>query len=384
MATNLIFYDSSLADSVVLMSEYYYKNYMAGNTLTVKDVNGLSNSTLGTYIGNLVDATYTEIFIASACEATADTTATDTLNLANQYSLIAKLIADSQGTLSDVYENADVVSATTIGLTTNTWTVNEHVGTPDSPKYVVITGGTGASQLSTIKSNTATTITIYGTFYAVPSSDSDFKILTGSKLFVVGTAQAQSATVTKKRAELGWEAMYPDLTIPLVNYYFAGVPGYAAFEGVSDSFGAATLVDSALGASTNQWAGYFVVVYDATAYHWQYGEILSNNSTTLTLTANWGDGTPTGTPTYRIFAREEDCLKDVYLLCYIMTNMKNITSSSTTLANWTKLIDLNGALANGTAYTKTLQDLDYLNNTVLADGAKYVDWINGEASVAVP
>jgi len=387
MATyNLIFYNSTVPSSILLMEEYKYKCNANGWTLTCKDVYNITNSTLGTYIGNLTQI-YTEIVIASACEATADSTATDTLNCANQYTLLSKLITASQGTLSSEYTNSDTgYAAHAIGLTTAGFTANALVGTPDSPIYCVITGGTGASQLSTIKSNTTTVITVYGTFYAVPSTDSDFKTLTGCKLFVVGQAQVQSATVTKNRSELGWTAMYPGITLPIINVFYAGVPGYALYTGTCTSgCGAATATDSALGATTNQWANYWVVVYDASAYGYQYGKILSNTSTVLTLTANWGNGTPTGTgKILRIYAREIDCLKDVYFTLWMMTNMTAAATNSTQMGYLTRLIDNNGSLANGTAFKQTFQDLDFLNNTVLVTGKTYLDFVHGGVTVSVP
>jgi hypothetical protein len=381
MATNLIFYDSSLMDSALIMAEYYYKNYHAGDTLTVKNVNGVNTGTLTSYIAGLTDATYTEIVIACACESTADTTPTDTLNLANQYALLAKLVADSQGTLSDEYLAADTHTTTTIGKT-GIWDVSEVVGTPNAPIYAVLTGGTGSGQLSTIKSNTADAATIYGVFYAEPDGTTNFKTLAGSKLFVVGQAQTLG-TVTQNRSELGWTAMYPLITMPVINSYFAGLPGQYLFTGTADSFGAKTLVDSALGASTNLWQHYWVVVYDATTFGYQYGQIASNDATTLTLENNWTDGTPTGTPTFRIFAREKDCLRDIYLQMWIATNMMLVHTSSTHLANLTKAIDVNGALANGTAFKQTLQDYAYVDE-ICAVGKTYLDFIKGGHTVYVP
>ena len=385
MATNLIFYKSTVPSSLLLYAEYYYKCHAAGITLTAKDVNGVSNTDLGTYISGLVDATYTEIMIASACESTAQSTATDTLNLANQYDLRAKLIVASQGTYTTESAVADTHTATTIGNTAAFTAINSEVGTPDSPNYVVISTGTGNGQLSTIKSNTVDALTIYGVFYAAPDGTSKYKRLSGSKLFVVGQAQAQSATVTKTRAELGWTALYPGITLPVINSYFAGVPGYALYTGtMTSACGAATLTDSGLGATTNQYAGYYAVVYNATANGYQYGKILSNTATVITLTANWGGSTPTGTgKIWRIYARETDCLKDVYFTLYLMLSMNAVPTNSTHLANLTKLIDNNGSLANGTAYKQTLQDWTFLAYTQMI-GKGYHDCLLSGVALSVP
>ena len=385
--TNLIFYNSAKPDSVLLMAEYFYKNHVAGNTLTVKDVAGINTATLTSYCSGLVAATYTEIVIACACESTAQSTPDATLNLVNQYVLLAKLIVASQGTLSDLYENATTYTATTIGLSTiSTWTLNVLAGTPSAPIHIVLAAGTGSGQLSTVKSNTILGVaTIYGTFYAVPDGTTDFKTLTGAKLFMVGQAQVQSGTVTKNRSELGWESMYPGITLPVINSYFAGVPGYALYTGtITSACGDATLTDSSLGASTDLWKGYYAVVYNASTFGYQYGKILSNTATVITLDANWGNTKPTGTGgVWRIYAREVDCLKDIYLQLWMMTNLTAVNSNSTHLANLTKLIDQNGALANATAFKQTSQDLGYLAEC-LAIGKDYLDYIRGTWTIMVP
>jgi hypothetical protein len=384
MSTNLCFYKSTIPSSNLLMQQYYYKCLSAGVTLTLKNVNGVSNADLGTYIGTLTDGTYTEIKIFSPCESTANSTATDTLNLANQYALRAKLITASQGTYSTESAVADTYSATTIG-NTGMAEVNALVGTPDSPIYVVLSAGTGSGQLSTIKSNTADVATIHGTFYAVPDGTTKHKILTDCKLHVVGSSQIQSATVTKTRAEIGWESMYPAITLPVINSYYAGVPGYALKTSTNTSAcGAATLTDTSLSAGTTEWVGMWVVIYDATAYGYQYGQILSHSTTVATLTKSWSLGTPTGTgKVYRIYAREKDCLKDIYFQLWMQTNMTLANSNSTHLANLAKLIDANGNLANGTAVRETFQDLAYLSDC-LATGKTYLDFVRGGASVAIP
>jgi hypothetical protein len=382
MATNIIFYNSALPDSVLIMSEYYYKNYKAGTTLTVKDVYGVNTATLTTYCSNLT-AIYTEIMIACACESTASSTPDATLNLVNQAVLYGKLVTASVGTLTAESAVADTHTTTTIGNTAAYSAINAVVGTPDTPIYVLTTAGTGSGQLSTIKSNTVDAVTIYGTFYAEVDNDTKHKIVTGSKLFIVGKAQAQTSIITKNRSELAWEAMYPDITFPVINSYFAGVPGYALFSGTSDSFGASSLVDSALSGGASIYAGYWVVVYSHSTNSWQYRQILSNDATTLTLVGAWTNGTPTGTGLFRIYAREVDCLKDIYFQMWMMTNMKAAHTNSTHFANLTKLIDQNGALANGTAFKQTSQDLGYLNE-ILAIGKTYLDYIIGGHTLANP
>ena len=383
MATNICFYTSTIPSSVLLMEEYKYKCNSNGDTLTLKDTAAVNTATLTTYCGNLA-AIYTEIFVACPCEASAETTPDATLNLVNQAVLYGKLISASVGTLTAESAVADTHTTTTIGNTAMA-AASALVGTPDSPIYVLTTAGTGSGQLSTIKSNTTAAVTIYGVFYAEVDQTTKYKIVTAPKLYIVGQAQVQSGTVTKNRSELGWTAMYPLITLPLINSYYAGIPGYALKTSTNTSAcGAKTLTDTSLSSGTTEWVGYWVVLYDGTAYGYQYGQIHSHTTTVATLEANWPLGAPTGTgKVYRIYGNEKDCLADIYFNLWFMTNCTAAATNSTQMGYLTKLIDANGALANSTAYKQTFQDLGYLAE-VLAIGKSYLNFVQGGVSIAIP
>lgn len=73
----------------------------------------------------------------------------------------------------DSVTDADVFSSSTIGKTTKAWTVNQWAGW-----RVRIIGGTGGgdSAIYLVTSNTATTLTIVGTFATTPDATTDFYI----------------------------------------------------------------------------------------------------------------------------------------------------------------------------------------------------------------
>ncbi len=69
-------------------------------------------------------------------------------------------------------QTADIFSASTIGLTTLTMTVNEH-----ADREVLITAGTGKGQHRRIISNTATTISLYQDWSTTPDGTSKFRVV---------------------------------------------------------------------------------------------------------------------------------------------------------------------------------------------------------------
>lgn len=69
-----------------------------------------------------------------------------------------KLIGAVATVLAEI-QNANITSNTTIGKSTASWTVNAY-----AKKMVRLSGGTGAGKIGIIQSNTATTLTIYGSW----------------------------------------------------------------------------------------------------------------------------------------------------------------------------------------------------------------------------
>lgn len=70
-----------------------------------------------------------------------------------------------------VEQAADIFSAQTIGTSTLTMVVNEH-----ADRIVVLTAGTGRGQKRRIRSNTATTLTLYHPWTTTPDSTSKFAV----------------------------------------------------------------------------------------------------------------------------------------------------------------------------------------------------------------
>lgn len=90
-------------------------------------------------------------------------------------------------------QTADIFSASTIGKTGLTMTVNEH-----ADRLAIITAGTGKGQVRRVRSNTATTLTLYQSWKTTPDATSKFKVVTASagmpKLLFTLTSALDQAT----------------------------------------------------------------------------------------------------------------------------------------------------------------------------------------------
>ena len=373
--TNHLIYSSATAESLAAAYAVYKWHTDNGHTLTVYDIVGIITATLTTYCGTtLVDATYDAIYITAPCEATSQTTPVGTINCTQQYALRAKLKVASQGTLSALIEGATTHTATTIGDSAITdWTTDLFVD-----EHILITAGTGANQLSRVKSNTTTVATIRGIFYAVPDATSDFKTCVGMELYLAGKADTNTSAILGV-TERTWTALYPDNTIPLLLSYFAGYPGYAVQQGTTcTSIGIKTLEHTAQFGSVDSKAGMYVQIYSATTNGYQWGLIESNTANILTLvlrdaTHGWNLlTTPTGTPAYKIVNQLSDIFNDLYAKYYILTYLTDL-SSTAVLAEFKRIIDVNDTLAILPAGFASIQDVDYIHDTILPTGKKMFD-----------
>ena len=370
MATNLLIYSTATEDSILGAFAVIKKNTDDGNTLTLYDITGVATGTISTAIGNLVAATYDNIYITAPCEATSNTTPVGTINCTQQYTLLAKLKVASQGTLSTLIENADTHTATTIGLAaTADWTLDEFVG-----EHIVITAGTGSSQLSEVKSNTTTVATIRGTFYAVPDGTSDFKTLVGVKMYLWGITHTNTSyTATKSGSERAWDSLYSGLSHDFLSFALSGAGNYSRVTATCSAIGATSLTDSNAPFVASALIGKYVQIYSATTNGYQYGLITANSTTVLTIAAGWNLGlTPTGTPAYKVVDALSFVFKDLKVKYFIKTYMNDVTSS-TCKDIYTRLVDrwgTNGSVPYGRA---PKGDHDYFVGTVLGRGTILFD-----------
>lgn len=316
MATvSLIIYSTATADAIVAAMtaiKYCHENT---HTVTLKDLTGIATGDVDTYLGTLTADTYDNIYLACPCEATSNSTPTGTINCTQQYTLRALLKTASQGTLSDEISNATTYSATTIGDSAITdWTTNSLAGS-----FVVLTGGTGANQLSEVKSNTTTVATIRGTFYDVPDSSTDFKTLTGCQLYLYGKTHTDTST-TKTPAVLAWESLYPTTAMNPLTSALGGNGDYSIQSGTSTGIGATSLTDSSAPFVASALIGKYVQIYSATTNGYQYGLITANSTTVLTVAGGWSMAkTPTGTPTYKIVDSLSRVFRDLYSKYFVLT-----------------------------------------------------------------
>jgi hypothetical protein len=375
--TILLIYSSTVTESLVAAFERMHVASVAGDTVVLYNVTGVTNANIAIYIAALVAATYDEIWVTAPCDSTADTTAVGTLNLADQYALMAALKVASQGTLGSAQDAATTHTATTIGLSTASpaYVVNAYIG-----DHVFIYAGTGIGQIAEIKSNTATVLTIRGTFYAVPDGTSGYKIITGMKLYLCGLAHTDS-TVVKGVTEITHTHLYPNNPVPLICSVFGGTPRYSVYSSTGCASVAATsITDSGTPFTAHALIGMYVQIYSATTNGWQYGLITENTTSVITLAGGWNLAlTPTGTPAYKVVSSLNFVFRDLYVKYYILTYLTDLTSGPV-LAEYKKMFnnsDNNNLPATGQAF---VQDWDWINGTIFSKGSIMFDALRRSVS----
>lgn len=367
MATNLLIYSTATADALVAAMTVLKKNAENAASLELMNITAIATGDVDTLITDLVAATYDNIYISAPCEAASSSTAAGTINCTQQMALRAKLKVASQGTLSDEFTTADTFSATTIGATAAGWTASELIG-----EHVILTAHTGADQISEIKDNTTEVITIRGTFFAVPDATTDFKTITGMKLFLYGKTHTDS-TLTKNAAQLAWNSLYPGIGYNVLASALGGnLAGYSIVSDTCSAIGATSLTDSDAPFVASALIGKYVQIYSATTNGYQYGLITANSTTVLTIAGGWNLGlTPTGTPAYKVVDSLPMVFRDLYVKYYVNTYMSDPTTSGCR-AEFIRLVDVAGG--NATAFATTghvatpVGDWDYFAGSVLSKG----------------
>jgi len=369
----LILYTSATHSSLLAAAAHLTYCSANGYTATLKDVKAIATGDLDTYLGTLTAATYDKIFVDCPCDGPVGTA---TISTAQQYTLRTLLKVASQGTLSTVITNPDTHTSTTIGLTGQGWTVNSLTGA-----LIYISAGTGAGQIATIKSNTATVATIWGSAFATTPDGSTTAVytITGCALYMCGTAHTTTAASSViSIPELAWTAVYPNNSIPLIMSYQAGLPGYALYTSTSTTLAAGSLTCSTASWSTDAYAGMYVQIYSASTNSYQYAKITSNTSTVLTLTlmtatTYWSRGlTPTGNAIFKIVNQLSDVFNDEYSKVYIMTYLTDLTNSGV-LATYKDIMDSNYSLPTLSSKMAPMQDIKFVQNTMLVQGKVIFD-----------
>lgn len=371
----LILYTSATADSLIAAAQHYVYCQANGYTATLKDLKAIATGDIDTYISTLTAATYDKIMVDCPCDGPVGTA---TISTAQQYTLRALLKLANQGTLSAVITNPDTHTSTTLGLTGLTWTVNALTGA-----FIYIAAGTGAGQIATIKSNTATVATIWGSAFATTPDGSTTAAytITGMSLYCCGTAHTTTAyKAIASITELAWKAVYPNNTIPLIGSFLGGEPGYALYTSTSTTLAAGTLTCSTASAdwTTDCFKGMYCQIYSASTNSYQYANIASNSTTVLTLTLDdathyWSRHlTPTGNAVFKIVGTLSEVFNDLYIKYYILTYLSDLTSS-TVLAEYVDLMDTHLNLNTLSAKMSPIQNVKKIQGTIIPTGKRMFD-----------
>jgi hypothetical protein len=186
-------------------------------------------------------------------------------------------------------QTADIFSSNTIGKAALTMTVNAH-----ADRYVVITAGTGKGQKRKVKSNTATTLTLYGLFAITPDGTSKFKVFS----FTAGAPK----------------------------FLFTSASSLA--EATADVFTARTIGYTGLAMGTDDHLGDVVRITAGTGAG-QQKKIKTNSATAITLDdaeLNFAP-VPDGTSVFRVLFRT--CPKDVSVSCEIRARTESFNGFPT-------------------------------------------------------
>lgn len=310
--TRLTVYNDEDAGSIAAAAIFKHRYDDADNTL--KNLADIASGDIDTWIGTLGATTLDYIFVANPAAGGAVEGKLDTLQL---NALLAALKVTSAGAIvGALYENATTFTSATIGLAGAGWTVNEHAG-----RFVKITAGTGANQMAYILSNTATVLTIAGTFTTTPDATSDFEIWED-----IGINYLPLTAGSKLAAMRAWEIVYPlNVAYPQIVHWL-GSELYSVIRSTATSLQADGLTETGKFGTVNQYAGYWLAIIDGTAGIYQKRKVVSNTANKLTISPNW-TYTPTGTVIYRLFSEDKEVLYDVYASLYIKTKMFDLTDA---------------------------------------------------------
>lgn len=183
-----------------------------------------------------------------------------------------------------------------------------------------------------------------------------------------------ATAATKSKCEVAWEALFPNTTKPLVCEY-QGLNVFSDSRGTANTaYTDSTIRDNSKSYTNDAKIGFWAYIVAGVGTG-QSRQIVDNTSNILTVHPNW-DKTPTSTTQYVVKknAESHEIFYDKYTELYVLTYLSDM-SDPTVIANWHKLMDATYNINNATVGTAQ-QDMDYLNNTVLAGGKKIFDYLS--------
>ena len=382
---DLIIYSSAAgatAAQVLAANILRYKN----PTATLKDVSGITTGDISTYIGTLVDNTYSNIWIACTTQTAG---ATSLLTYDQVAALAPKLITANQGVVRTGTCQANA-TATNIILDASASAVDDAYN-----NMFIVTVGTAKARMITDYTGSSVTATVVTTTTAITNTDT-FTIYNPTTLYQLGNA---SSVTGKTAAAQAWENAYPSTSYPAIVKCLSGyLVNLASGTAAAIAAGTITLASGltagdrasvAQHGTDNFYANKWVYIYSSTLGFGQYAQIASYVGSTqvATLTANW-KVTPTGTVVYRVVDFENQCNLDKaceYIAKSFMLNPAATTQYKfndylmlSTIELQEKLFDKYGELAAGYTPASVDTDIDLFNDlTQKAIFAEYVDALGG-------
>jgi hypothetical protein len=352
-----------------------------GGTVTFKDVSGLDESTVTTWVGTLTATTYDHIFLY--CDfGIAGHGGTGKVSYDNLVSLYATLKAASQTRTVITSGTAQAGGNTTITLATTASASNDTY----NKMVCYLTAGTGIGGIRWIVDYTGASkvADIDASKWATnPDGTTHYEVgyVTGMHQFFAVDTSGQNLAIRT------WNIAYPDATMPKVIKY-VGAGGFAVCSGTAQSYtsgtkeivlpAAITTGDRATGHATNSYyVGKYVYVYSATTGEGQYETVATyTGSSKSAILTNAFTTNLTGTIIIRVMDDDTELFYDAYAKLFILTYL-----TSSTHADWQKLFDSNLMLENYIDRSP-VQDQDLLD-TYLAKGKALYEGI-AAAVTAIP
>jgi len=361
MANGLIFYNSSLEQSILSMLSAWYKyEKVLGYSVTTKDTYGVSAADLLTYVETTATQdSYTRIALCSLTEATGTTAGKikkDTIAAMRQMLVTAsKGTTIISGTAASNAVATEVVFAA--GASTEDDTYNNKyleitaTATPLIRRGRNITDYVGSTLTATILTTTAVT------------TSSTYVVFTHTHVDVIGDADS-----TKLASKVAWETLFPSTRTPMLLTLMGGSgTGFQTCRNLVKNASAITskTVTTDTGVFTlNEFTDgdFYIAAETATTGAGQIAKITSNTANAITH-ASW-DYLPTGTLGYSIWQGKQFVLYNKYLPLAIKTYLYD-SAVTANLALYASLVDRYGDLIANASAVNTFQDLAALDELAL-------------------
>lgn len=334
-----------------LAGEAFLRNYYAGETITTKDLNGVTSGDATTWVGTLVANTYTKIHVLVVVDTAGGT---GELSWDNYAAMIPSLLTTSLPTALSSGTCQANATVTEIILASGEVATNDEY----NDDYIVTLGTTAVQKVITDSVASTDTVTVTSTVTAITTTET---------YIVYDDADIVLLMPIYDDTYEGYEVfteLYASMTnVPVLVEQLAAMPATgtktATADSVATTSGVSTLTDAAnFTADAYDDNTHYVAIRSATLGAGQILEIDSNTAGVLTLADQWSP-VPTGTIVYEVVDRRDVAIAR-YLLQFAFRHLVPDPSNAAQLKLVMKMVSKNETIAQ--TDTLLFQDLDELRS----------------------